>query len=150
MKIKIPPVGVVLVFALLMYLLAIVLPVGDFEFFGRNYLIFILVGMAVLIAFVSLFQFVKFKTSIDPLQPGKASRLVTTGLYSYSRNPMYLALLLLLLAWGLWLGNAFNTLLAAGFVYFMNAYQILPEEEVLSKKFGKDYQKYCLAVRRWF
>lgn len=106
--------------------------------------------MAVLIAFVSLFQFVKFKTSIDPLHPGKASRLITTGLYSYSRNPMYLALLLLLLAWGLWLGNAFNTLLAAGFVYFINAYQILPEEEALLKKFGKDYQKYCLAVRRWF
>ncbi|SHI84528.1 Protein-S-isoprenylcysteine O-methyltransferase Ste14 [Arenibacter nanhaiticus] len=150
MKVKIPPVGVAVVFALLMYLLAMVLPVGDFEFFGRNYLILILVFMAVLIAFVSLFQFVKFKTSIDPLHPGKASRLITTGLYSYSRNPMYLALLLLLLAWGLWLGNAFNTLLAAGFVYFINAYQILPEEEALLKKFGKDYQKYCLAVRRWF
>lgn len=142
--------GVAIVFAVLMYLLAVVLPVGDFEFFGRKYLIVLLMAMAGLVAVISLFQFFKFKTSIDPLHPEKAARLVTTGLYQYSRNPMYLSLLLLLLAWGLWLGNAFNTLLAAGFVYFINSYQIEPEEIALLKKFGKDYQKYCLAVRRWF
>jgi protein-S-isoprenylcysteine O-methyltransferase Ste14 len=63
---------------------------------------------------------------------------------------MYLALLLLLLGWGLYLGNAFNTLLAAGFVYYMNTFQIIPEEEVLKDRFGKEYQKYCVLVRRWF
>jgi protein-S-isoprenylcysteine O-methyltransferase Ste14 len=55
-----------------------------------------------------------------------------------------------LLAFGLWLGNVFNTLLAAGFVSYMNAYQIIPEEEALVKLYGKDYQQYCIKVRRWF
>jgi protein-S-isoprenylcysteine O-methyltransferase Ste14 len=63
---------------------------------------------------------------------------------------MYLAILLVLLAWGLWLGNAFNTLLAAGFVGYMNKFQIRPEEEALATIFGKEFQQYCTQVRRWF
>ena len=147
MKLKIPPLIVTIIFGLFMYLLATYLPVGYFDFFGRNYL---LLFLALLIGIVSLFQFFRSKTSIDPYAPSKVSTLVTSGLYHYSRNPMYLALLLLLLGWGLYLGNAFNTILAAGFVYYMNAFQIIPEEEVLRDKFGKEYQKYCVMVRRWF
>jgi protein-S-isoprenylcysteine O-methyltransferase Ste14 len=133
-----------------MYLLAIYLPVGYFDFFGRDYLMYLLLFLALLIGAVSLFQFFSSKTSIDPRSPSKVSTLVTGGLYQYSRNPMYLALLLLLLSWGLYLGNAFNTLLAAGFVYYMNTFQIIPEEEALTNLFGKQYQKYCVMVRRWF
>ncbi|MBC8767903.1 isoprenylcysteine carboxylmethyltransferase family protein [Arenibacter sp. BSSL-BM3] len=150
MKLKIPPILVTFLFALFMYLLAEYLPVGYFEFFGRYYLMYLLCFLAFLIGIVSLFQFFRAKTSIDPLAPAKVSRLVTSGLYQYSRNPMYLALLLLLLAWGLYLGNAFNTLLAAGFVFYMNTFQIIPEEEVLTNKFGKEFLKYCVMVRRWF
>jgi protein-S-isoprenylcysteine O-methyltransferase Ste14 len=150
MKLKIPPLIVTIIFGLFMYLLATYLPVGYFDFFGRNYLVYLLLFLALLIGIVSLFQFFRSKTSIDPYAPSKVSTLVTSGLYHYSRNPMYLALLLLLLGWGLYLGNAFNTILAAGFVYYMNAFQIIPEEEVLRDKFGKEYQKYCVMVRRWF
>tara|TARA_R110000868_G_scaffold66877_2_gene198827 strand:- start:9295 stop:9747 length:453 start_codon:yes stop_codon:yes gene_type:complete len=150
MKLKIPPIVVAFLFGFFMYLLARHLPVGYFDFFGRNYLMYLLCFLAVLIGVVSLFQFFRSNTSIDPLAPTKASKLVTAGLYQYSRNPMYLALLLLLLALGLYLGNAFNTLLAAGFVFYMNTYQIIPEEEVLTNKFGKEFQKYCVMVRRWF
>jgi protein-S-isoprenylcysteine O-methyltransferase Ste14 len=63
---------------------------------------------------------------------------------------MYLGLLLLLLALGLWLGNAFNTLVAAGFVSYMNHFQIQPEEDMLQQKFGKEYRFYCKLTRRWF
>ncbi|MCK0134699.1 isoprenylcysteine carboxylmethyltransferase family protein [Arenibacter sp. S6351L] len=150
MKLKIAPLVITFVFGLFMYLLATYLPVGYFDFFGRNYLMYLLFFLALLIGVVSLFQFFSSKTSIDPRTPSKVSKLVTGGLYQYSRNPMYLALLLLLLTWGLYLGNAFNTLLAAGFVYYMNTYQIKPEEEVLTNMFGKEYQKYCVMVRRWF
>jgi len=150
MKLKIPPIGIALLFAGSMFLLAGYLPVGYFDFFGRTYLMVVLCSIALLIGLISLFQFLRSGTSIDPLAPAKASRLVTGGLYRYSRNPMYLALLLLLLGWGLYLGNAFNTLIAAGFVYYMNTFQIIPEEEVLAQKFGKEYQKYCIMVRRWF
>ena len=150
MKLKIPPALVFLIFGLLMYLLAKWLPVGYFDFFGRIYLMVLLLVLAVIVALTALFQFFKSKTTIDPTSPGKASKLVMDGIYKFSRNPMYLALLLLLIAWGLWLGNAFNTLLAAGFVGYMNRFQIVPEEEMLLQIFGKVYQQYSVKVRRWF
>lgn len=150
MKLKIAPIGIVLLFTGAMFLLAKYLPIGYFDFFGRTYLVVSLCSVALVICLISLFQFYRSRTSLDPLVPSKASRLVTGGLYQYSRNPMYLSMLLFLLAWGLYLGNAFNTLLAAGFVYYMNTFQIIPEEEALARKFGKVYQKYYIMVRRWF
>jgi len=150
MKLKVPPVVVFLVFGLLMYLLARFLPIGYFDFFGRTYLVYALFVIAGSIGFISLLQFFRSKTTVDPTAPSKASKLVTSGIYQYSRNPMYLGLLLILLAWGLWLGNAFNVLLAAGFVGYMNAFQVVPEEGALSQLFGKEYKQYCTLVRRWF
>ncbi|TDQ29475.1 methyltransferase family protein [Zeaxanthinibacter enoshimensis] len=150
MKLKIPPALVFLSFAILMYLLDFWLPVGEFEFFGRKWMIYALTGIAILVSLVALLQFSRAGTTIDPRDPAKSKVLVTTGIYNYTRNPMYLALLLLLLAWGLYLGNAFNTLLAALFVAYMNRFQILPEEESLEKEFGQVYRTYCMAVRRWF
>lgn len=150
MKLKLPPAVVFTVFVLLMYVLSTFLPVGYFDFFGRKYLMIALMVIAVCIAVIALFQFFKSKTTIDPTNPSKASKLVSSGVYQYSRNPMYLGMLLLLLAWGLWLGNAFNVLLAVGFVGYMNKFQILPEEESLSGLFGREYAQYCTLVRRWF
>lgn len=150
MKLKLPPVVVVLVFASLMYVLARFLPFGYFDFFGRRYLIIVLLLLAMCLGVFAMLQFFSSKTTIDPTAPVKATKLVTNGLFRFSRNPMYLALLLLLLAWGIWLGNAFNALLAAGFVAYMNRFQIIPEEEALNTIFGKQYQQYCLKVRRWF
>jgi len=150
MKLRIPPVLVFAIFFGIMYAVSIILPFGDFEFFGRQYLMVFLVGLAMIIAFISLAQFIISKTTVDPLKPSKTSSFVTGGVYKYTRNPMYLALLLVLSACGLWLGNAFNTLLVAGFVGYMNKFQIVPEEEMLLAKFSKEYAKYCVQVRRWF
>ncbi len=150
MELKVPPAIVFLFFAGLMYLLRTFLPIGGFDFFGRRFLEFFLAGVAIIVAVVALIQFFLSKTTIDPSKPQKTNALVTTGLYNYSRNPMYLAMLLLLLAWILVLGNAFNILLTAGFVGYMNRFQIVPEEEILQKRFGKDYANYKVLVRRWF
>lgn len=133
-----------------MYVLDRFLPVGEFDFYGRKMLIRILAVVGMFITLWALALFFRKKTSIDPRAPGKASTLVNGGVYKWSRNPMYLALLLFLLAWGLFLGNAFNTLLAAGFVSYMNAFQIKPEEEALLASFGEPYARYCKEVRRWF
>jgi len=133
-----------------MYGLTRFLPVGEFDFFGRRYLMYFLAGATIFINLMAIGQFLRSKTTISPVKPEKASKLVTTGLYQFSRNPMYLGLLLALLAWALWLGNAFNVLLAAFFVMYMNKFQILPEEEALLKLFGKEYTAYCTLVRRWF
>jgi len=133
-----------------MYFLAEFLPVGYFDFFGRRYLIKALLFLAVVISCVALIQFYRAKTTTNPKNPSKASSLVTNGIYKYSRNPMYLGLLLILLGWGLWLANAFNVLLAAGFVSYMNTFQIQPEESSLTSLFGTEYKQYCIRVRRWF
>ena len=106
--------------------------------------------MAIIIGKHAIIQFYRSKTSVDPSNLSKSTTLVTKGVYHYSRNPMYLALLLLLLAWGLWLGNAFNTIVAAAFVAYMNKYQITREEQMLSNLFGKEYEQYKIRVRRWF
>ncbi|NAY90653.1 isoprenylcysteine carboxylmethyltransferase family protein [Muricauda sp. JGD-17] len=150
MRIKLFPPLVMLLFGALMFLLAKYLPVGDFDFFGRMEMASFLGVLAILIMFLAIFQFRRSKTTTNPINLKKTSQLVTTGVYRYTRNPMYLAMLLFLLAFGLKLGNAFNTLLAAGFVYYMNHFQIKHEEEALTTLFGKKYRMYCMETRRWF
>ncbi len=150
MELKVPPALVFVCFACLMWAVGAWLPFGDFEFFGRKWLLWILMIGALLIAGIAVIQFFVSRTTLNPAHPAKTTKLVTSGIYKYSRNPMYLALLMILLSWALWLGNAFNTLTAAGFVYYMNAYQIKPEEKQLNKLFGAEYRQYCTQVRRWF
>ncbi|TMU56872.1 methyltransferase family protein [Flagellimonas algicola] len=150
MKLKILPPLVMVIFGFLMYLLNRFLPVGQFDFFGRRELSIALFGLALLVIFISIAQFVFAQTTTNPINLNKTSRLVTNGIFKYSRNPMYLGMLLMLLGYGLKLGNAFNTLLAAGFVYYMNHFQIAKEEKALTQLFGKEYRNYCKATRRWF
>ena len=133
-----------------MYVLDRFLPVGEFDFFGKHWLMMVLFGLCIAVILISVIQFVIKKTTTDPLNPSKASELVTNGIYNFTRNPMYLGMLLFLLAYGLHLGNAFNTLVAAGFVSYMNHFQIKPEEEALKKVFGQEYNIYCKLTRRWF
>lgn len=150
MELKVPPALVFLCFGLMMYLLAEFLPIGYFDFYGRMLLTKILAVMGIVIALLALFQFKMAKTTIDPTKPDKVSNLVVGGIFKFSRNPMYLALLLILLALGVFLGNAFNTLVAAGFVGYMNRFQIIPEERILLDKFGRSFKDYCILTRRWF
>jgi len=150
MELKLPPVIVLFIFAAGMYVLDRFLPFGNFDFFGRLYLKSFLLFLAVVVTCAALVQFYRSKTTVDPTKPEITSKLVVSGIYRYTRNPMYLAMLLLLLGFGLHLGNAFNVLLAAGFVAYMNRFQILPEERALLKIFGKKFQQYTVKVRRWF
>jgi protein-S-isoprenylcysteine O-methyltransferase Ste14 len=150
MELKLPPALLFLLFGFAMYILATFLPFGFFDFFGRLLLFKIMLVFGVLVGLLSLFQFYRAKTTVDPTKPSKASNLVVNGIFKFSRNPMYLAMLLVLLALGLVLGNAFNSLIAAAFVGYMNRFQIIPEERILLNKFGRTYKEYCTLTRRWF
>ncbi|RDY62024.1 isoprenylcysteine carboxylmethyltransferase family protein [Flagellimonas nanhaiensis] len=150
MRIMILPPIVMLIFGVLMYVLAEFLPFGDFDFFGRKEFAVFLFGLGVLVMFLGLLQFILARTTTNPINLKKTSFLVKKGIYKYTRNPMYLGMLLFLLALGLKLGNAFNTLLAVGFVYYMNHFQIKFEEKALEELFGKEYRTYCKETRRWF
>ncbi|MEO0971935.1 MAG: isoprenylcysteine carboxylmethyltransferase family protein [Pseudomonadota bacterium] len=98
---------------------------------------------------LALVGFFRARTAITPLQPEKASTLVQGGLYRFTRNPMYLGLLVVLSGWALWLGNPVNLLGLVLFVVLINRWQIAPEEQALRHKFGADYDAYCERVRRW-
>ena len=104
-------------------------------------------GLLLLIA--SVVSFIKARTSINPLRPANASHLITTGVFSFSRNPIYLADLLLLDAWALWLGNIINVLFILTFLWYIQRFQIVPEEQALQRLFGARYADYCTRVRRW-
>lgn len=89
-------------------------------------------------------------TTINPLVPSKASHLVTHGPFRWTRNPMYLALALMLAGWALWLGNAVSFLGVPVFVLVVTVLQIVPEERVLQEHFGEEYMRYRDRVNRWF
>ncbi|MFI8606186.1 methyltransferase family protein [Cellulophaga baltica] len=150
MHLKLPPAVVWVLAAVFMLGLDRFLPFGEFDFTGRIYFIYLFLILGGAIGVVAVIQFVRKQTTVNPTKPETVSKLVINGLYRFTRNPMYLGLLLVLLAWGVYLGNAFNTLIAAGFVSYMNKFQIQPEEEALSKTFGSEYAAYLKNVRRWF
>lgn len=150
LELRVPPALVFGLFAAAMFLLGRFLPVGQFDFTGREALMWALLGLGVLTGALAVVQVLGAGNSLNPHHPERTKALVERGIYDLSRNPMYLALLMMLLSWGLYLGNAFNTLLAALFVAYMNRFQIGPEERILEQKFGPAYRQYCKLVRRWF
>ncbi|MCF4008842.1 methyltransferase family protein [Rheinheimera sp. UJ63] len=149
LELKIPPLLLVVLFALAMWLLAQHLPSVALPLSWRVFLagILAIVGMAVALAGVLAFR--RANTTVDPRVPQQSSSLVIRGIYRYSRNPMYLGFLLLLMAWGCYLQSALALLLLPVFVLYMNRFQIMPEERHLQQKFGADYQAYLTQVRRW-
>ena len=97
----------------------------------------------------AVIAFHRARTTIHPLNPAHTSVIVTTGVYRFSRNPMYLAMLVGLLAIAVLLGNVLALILACCFVPIIEAVQIRPEERILAEHFGDPYREYCRGVRRW-
>jgi protein-S-isoprenylcysteine O-methyltransferase Ste14 len=89
------------------------------------------------------------RTTVNPLKPERASSVVTGGVYRVSRNPMYLGLALLLIAWAVYLGAAWPLAGPVVYVAVITRLQIVPEERVLRAMFGEAYGAYAARVRRW-
>lgn len=149
MKLIIPPPIYGLTFFAGMWWLNILLPQFSFSFIGQKALIIAAVIIGLTIDVIAIISFIKSKTTINPRSPQNTNQLVTTGLYRYSRNPMYLGLFFLLLGAVLWLGNPVNIFLLLLFLLVITLFQIKPEEKILREKFGREYQHYCEQVRRW-
>lgn len=97
----------------------------------------------------AILAFRRNQTTIDPVHIERASTLVTTGPFGYSRNPMYLGLTALLLAWAIYLSAPWALLGPIVFVLYITRFQIMPEEQAMRAKFGSAYEAYCQNVRRW-
>jgi protein-S-isoprenylcysteine O-methyltransferase Ste14 len=89
------------------------------------------------------------RTTLNPLNPAKATRLVTGGVFRISRNPLYLSLLLLLVAYAVRLAAPAAWLGPIVFVAYVTRFQIHPEERALQEKFGDAYRRYRTRTRRW-
>jgi protein-S-isoprenylcysteine O-methyltransferase Ste14 len=88
-------------------------------------------------------------TTWSPLAPDRAAALVTDGPYRWSRNPIYLGLLLVLLGVAALLRSPVALVLAAAFVAYEDRFQIRPEERALQARFGSEFERYMARTRRW-
>ncbi|TMM45661.1 methyltransferase family protein [Colwellia ponticola] len=108
---------------------------------------FIFVGA--LFALLGIISFRRAKTTINPLKPETTSSLVTTGIYQFTRNPMYLALVFFLLAWASYLASVWAITLIFLFMMYMQYFQIAPEEKALARLFNGEFTQYKKRVRTW-
>jgi protein-S-isoprenylcysteine O-methyltransferase Ste14 len=92
-------------------------------------------------------EFRKARTNIRPFR--EAGTLVTTGPYRYTRNPMYLGLVLVLTGAWMLMGALSPLLGVATFIVTADRWYIRVEEEMLRQKFGSDFDAYRSRVRRW-
>ncbi|WP_267270035.1 methyltransferase family protein [Pseudomonas protegens] len=146
---KVPPPLVALVFGGLMGGASLGLPGFDLAWGTRLLLALPLIGAGLLFVLAGGISFRRARTTVNPLKPEAASALVTSGIYRYTRNPMYVGFALWLLAWGLYLASPLVLLGVLGFVLYMNRLQIAPEERALGRLFGADFAAYRQRVRRW-
>lgn len=122
-------------------------PLAGYDPVRPLWLIAALVAAAVLLAGTAVGLFRLARTTVDPF--GESAALVTTGPYRFTRNPMYLAMLLALTAWVVWLAHPFPPLLIPLFIQVITTRQIHLEEQRLRRLFGVEYDDYCCRTRRW-
>ena len=145
---KVPPLALIFLFGALMWLLS-AYPVFTIALAWRSAfaLIFCTVGLAIVLAGVLTFR--RAKTTVNPLTPEATTTMVTSGIYRFTRNPMYLGFLFVLAGWAIYLSNLLAFALLPLFVWYMNRFQILPEERALGAKFSHAFTAYKRSVRRW-
>ena len=149
LKNKIPPPIVAVVFAILMWGISIFAPVVELNLVVRIAVISVLLASGAFFGISGAISFKRAVTTVNPLKPETASSLVSSGIYKFSRNPMYFGLALFLLAWAVFLSSVWVIVGLIGFVLYMNRFQIEPEERALLKLFGSEYADYQSKVRRW-
>ena len=149
LELLIPPPIVGLLCACLMWVLSSSTLELALTFQGQKTLALVIAGVGLSMDVVSVFAFLKARTTITPLKPEKAQALVTSGFYRFTRNPMYLGMLLMLVGYTFWTGHPLAAIGPVLFVTYITYFQIKPEEVRLGALFGQDYHTYCAQVRRW-
>mgnify|MGYP001553957393 CR=1 FL=1 len=149
LKTKIPPPVYALLAAGLMWLVHQDVPIGQLIPTAYRPLAWVFVVLGLSLDLTSLALFFTRRTTPNPINPANARELVISGMYRFTRNPMDVGLLLLLIAWAIWLGSVSAVLVIPMFMWVLTQIQIKPEERALAQKFGDDYQHYLKQVRRW-
>ncbi len=150
LELKVPPLVTLLAAALLAWAAARYTSTPlDFDLSIKRPVLGVIIAFGVALAAYAVAMFRRQDTTVNPVAPEKAEALVTTGVYRYTRNPMYVGMLIVLSGWVIYLGSAIGSLGILVFVIYMTRFQIQPEERILKEKFGQAYSDYCGKVRRW-
>ncbi len=149
LKLKIPPVLQVIILSVAIYFTAQNTPNYQLD---KSLSLLISISIFVfgsLFAIIGVLNFRSANTTVDPRDPKKSDHLVRSGIYAYTRNPMYVGMFLWLLAICSFFGSFYSLIFCIFFVLYMTYFQIKPEEEILKDIFGQEYIEYTKQVRRW-
>ena len=148
LELKIPPGVVFIVCVGIIWTIDNLLP-SPFDISVSSWIIRTILALGVLTGVAGVIQFAVRTTSVNSHKPERASFLITSGVYRLSRNPMYLSMLFILVAAVLKFGHPLGVISLPLYVWYMNRFQIIPEEKVMEEKFGDAYRNYKESVRRW-
>ena len=122
---------------------------NQFLNFSNNGISLFLLILGLIVFISAVISFRKQKTTVNPLKPKQASSLVTSGIFRFSRNPMYIGLLLVLLGISTILNPIGGFFLIPLFILYLNFFQIIPEESAMVDLFKDEFLDYKKNVRRW-
>lgn len=124
-----------------------ILPIFEFLFYPWNLIGLVPLLFGLIINLLADKQFRDSKTTVIPFEDSK--KLVVTGLYKFSRNPMYFGMLIILFGESILFGSLSSIIIASTFIFLINIKFIRFEEKMLMTKFNTDYLMYRSSVRRW-
>ena len=110
-------------------------------------ILFFLIGIACFFFAIKLFK--KHNTTISPLKPEKATSLIVSGIYMYSRNPMYLGMLFILISTSIRFNIICGIISISTFIIYITKFQIIPEEDQFKRIFGEKFLNYKKKTRMW-
>ena len=144
---KIPPPIVTLICGLAIYFSKTFF--NKFFSYNNNTISLFLLILGFTVFTLAVKAFNRQKTTVNPLEPRQASSLVSSGIFKYSRNPMYLGMLIILLALSFKFNLVGGIVISLFFYLFITKFQILPEEEAMNELFGDEFTEYSSRTRRW-
>jgi protein-S-isoprenylcysteine O-methyltransferase Ste14 len=149
LELKIPPPAIAAFVAAAMWALSRVTPLLQVPTGIRLLLASAVALVGIGFSVAGVISFRRAKTTLDPTKPQLTSSLVSSGIYTVTRNPMYVGLLFVLIALAIFLSSAWALLGPGAYFLYIGRFQIAPEERELTALFGSDYTAYLSKVRRW-
>ena len=149
LELRIPPPIVAVISGVLMWGLALLAPSASAPALLRFWCAPAIALTGVALTASGAITFRRAKTTTNPIKPQATSSLVSSGVYGVTRNPMYIGLVLVLVAWAVFLSSAWALVGPVLFAMYIQRFQIAPEERTLDALFGAEYSAYKAKVRRW-
>ena len=146
-KLKIPPPILVIILITSIYFSSDKLDLISIPY--RTLFSIVILSIGILVIINPVVKFIKSKTTVNPVEFKNVEKLVTSGIYKYSRNPMYLGMIMIIISSTIYYLNFYSLLTPFIFYLWINRFQIKREEAFLEEKFGQEYLFYKTKTRRW-